>query len=94
MLSLKVWIAIGYHGQTQLPRTVRQPSIPQNQIDIMSDILSIDNRRNAWELSLDIAVSHQTVRHIMKKCLNMRKIAARWAPHQLTEVQEWNRYAH
>ncbi|GFX08459.1 mariner Mos1 transposase [Trichonephila clavipes] len=23
----------------------------------------------------------------------MRKIAASWVPHQLTEVQKWNRYA-
>ncbi|GBO09229.1 hypothetical protein AVEN_18492-1 [Araneus ventricosus] len=35
---------------------------------------------------------HTTVLHILKECLGMRKIASRWVPHDLTEMQKWLRY--
>ncbi|XP_035218137.1 uncharacterized protein LOC118191444 [Stegodyphus dumicola] len=71
----------------------RRPSIPQEQIDILSGLLTIDRRWTVRELSLEVGLSHQTVWRIMKKSLNMRKIASRWVPHRLTEVQKWYRYA-
>ena len=37
-------------------------------------------------------MSHTTVLHIHKERLHMRKIASRWVPHSLTEIQKWQRY--
>ncbi|GFV29201.1 hypothetical protein TNCV_4602331 [Trichonephila clavipes] len=31
--------------------------------------------------------------HLMKKCLNIWKIAILWVPHQLTEVRKWHQYS-
>jgi len=33
-----------------------------------------------------------TVLHILKERLHMSKIASRWVPHSLTEIQKWQRY--
>ena len=30
--------------------------------------------------------------HVLKKQLQMRKIASKWVPHDLTEEQKWLRY--
>ena len=34
----------------------------------------------------------ETVRRILHKDLQMRKICAKWVPHHLTELQKWTRY--
>ena len=41
--------------------------------------------RQDWRIRL-------TVLHILKERLGMRKIASRWVPHDLTEMQKWLRY--
>ncbi|GFT29491.1 HTH_48 domain-containing protein [Trichonephila clavipes] len=61
-------------------------SIPQDQIDILSGFLYIDRRWTVRELSLEVSLSQQMVWYMIKKFLKMRKIAGRFAPHQLTEV--------
>ncbi|GFX84645.1 uncharacterized protein TNCV_724531 [Trichonephila clavipes] len=70
-----------------------QPSIPQDQIDILSNLLSKDRQWVLRELSLEVGLSHQKVWYIIKKCQNVEEIAVRWVPHQLTEVQKWRGYA-
>ncbi|GFW48734.1 hypothetical protein TNCV_4243141 [Trichonephila clavipes] len=60
----------------------------QDRVHYLSDLLSVDRRWIVQELSSEIVICHQTLCHMMKKCLNMRKIAVGWVPHQLTEVQK------
>ncbi|XP_035213421.1 protein GVQW3-like [Stegodyphus dumicola] len=74
----------GRNETADLQRTGR-PSIPQEQIDILSSLLTIDRRWTFRELSLEVGLSHQTVWRIMKNnSLNMRKIASRWVPNRQT----------
>ncbi|GFQ92101.1 hypothetical protein TNCT_177311 [Trichonephila clavata] len=67
-----------------------RPSIPQDQIDTLGGLISIERRWTIRELSFEIGLSHQTVCHIIKKCLNMREIAALRVPQQLIEIQKWH----
>ncbi|GFQ69059.1 hypothetical protein TNCT_701451 [Trichonephila clavata] len=61
-----------------------QPSIPQNQIDILSGLLFADRRWIVPELSLVVDLSHQKgVAHNEEISGHMRKIVAGWVPHQL-----------
>ncbi|GFU71062.1 hypothetical protein TNCV_1215881 [Trichonephila clavipes] len=47
---------------------------PQDQIDILSGFFSMDHRCTVRKLPEEVGLSHQTVWHIMKKCLNRKKI--------------------
>ncbi|GBL95670.1 hypothetical protein AVEN_100221-1 [Araneus ventricosus] len=40
----------------------------------------------------ETGLAHTTVLHILKEVLGMRKIASRWVPYDLTEMQKWLRY--
>ncbi|GBL90081.1 hypothetical protein AVEN_135444-1 [Araneus ventricosus] len=51
-----------------------------------------DRRHTIRELSRETGLAHTTVFHILKEHLGMRKIASRWVPHDLTEMQKWLRY--
>ncbi|PNF23867.1 hypothetical protein B7P43_G13737 [Cryptotermes secundus] len=44
------------------------------------------------ELAQETGLAYTTVLHILKECLGMRKIASRWVPHDLMEMQKWLRY--
>jgi len=43
-------------------------------------------------LACETGFSHTTDLHILKERLHMRKIASRWVPHSLTEIQKWQPY--
>ncbi|GFY57148.1 histone-lysine N-methyltransferase SETMAR [Trichonephila inaurata madagascariensis] len=45
------------------------------------------------ELQKASGTQNRTVHRILRNELHLRKIAARWVPHALTEVQRWLRYA-
>ena len=58
----------------------------------MVALLETDRRWTIRELACETGFSHTTVLHILKERLHMRKIASRWVPHSLTEIQKWQRY--
>ncbi|PSN53367.1 hypothetical protein C0J52_03804 [Blattella germanica] len=43
-------------------------------------------------LATETGIDQATVLTILRHDLYMRKIAAKWVPHTLTEQQKWNRY--
>ena len=45
------------------------------------------------ELAAEFGVCHKTVLHILHDILRYRKLPARWIPHEISEVQQWHRYA-
>lgn len=69
-----------------------RPSIPQDHIDIVSGLLLIDHLRIVQELSVEVGLSHQTMWHIINKCLNI-KILPLWIPRRHTYIQKWHRHA-
>ena len=42
---------------------------------------------------MEVGVYYKTVLHILHGILGYRKLAARWIPHEISEVQHWHRYA-
>ena len=44
------------------------------------------------ELQAHTGIDQATVHKILREDLHMRKIAAKWVPHALTEQQKWCRY--
>ncbi|GFV96365.1 hypothetical protein TNCV_2869431 [Trichonephila clavipes] len=66
----------GRNETADLQRTGR-PSIPQDQAEILSDLLSINRQWTDRELSLEVGLrASNDVEHKEKKNLNRRKIAA------------------
>ncbi|GFV65039.1 hypothetical protein TNCV_4670701 [Trichonephila clavipes] len=51
--------------------------IPEDEFDTHSGLLSTDRPRAFWELFIEVGFRHQSAWHIIKKYLNMRKIAVR-----------------
>ncbi|GFQ73677.1 uncharacterized protein TNCT_366371 [Trichonephila clavata] len=52
-----------------------------------------DRRWKLLELERANGIEKRTVHRILRNEQHLRKIAARWVPHALTEVQRWLRYA-
>ncbi|GBN06943.1 hypothetical protein AVEN_8299-1 [Araneus ventricosus] len=57
----------------------------------LATLLDSDRRHTICELARETGLAHTTVLHILKERLGMRKIASRWAPHDMTEMQKWLR---
>jgi hypothetical protein len=69
------------------------PSISDDQIELVRGLLAVDRCWTVRELSIEVGLSDQTMWHILKNKLHMRKIAACWVPHNLTDAQKWHRCA-
>jgi histone-lysine N-methyltransferase SETMAR len=60
-------------------------------ISAVSKLLEEDRRLTCEEIAYELGISHGTVVTIMTKKLNMRRVVARWVPHQLSESEKLNR---
>ena len=49
-------------------------------------------RWTARELIAEVGVCHRTVLYILHDILCYRKLAARWTPYEISEVQQWHLY--
>ena len=54
--------------------------------------LEDDRRWSLQKLQAHTCIDQATVHKILREDLHMRKIAAKWVPHALTEQQKWCRY--
>ena len=50
-----------------------------------------DRRRSLQELQAHTGIDQATVHKILREDLHMRKIAAKWVTHALSEQQKWCR---
>ena len=64
-----------------------RPSVSEEEVYALTALLDSDRRHMIRELARETGLEHKTVLHILKKRLGMRKIASRWVPHDLTEMQ-------
>jgi hypothetical protein len=89
------WVSTFRSGQYELEYLAHTGRlfISDEQVELVRGLLVIDHRWTVPELSIKVGLSHQTGLHILKNKLHMRKIAARWVPHNLTEAQKWHRHA-
>ena len=81
----------GRQNATDQPRPER-PSATEAQVSSVATLLEKDRRWTIRELACETGLSHMTFLYILKERLHMRKIASRWVPHSLTEIQKWQRY--
>ena len=90
------WAATFQHGriaranmhQTGRPRTERTDAARA----VIAQCLEDDRQWSQQELQAHTGIDQATVHKILREDLNMRKIAAKWVPHALTEQQKWCRY--
>ena len=69
-----------------------RPSVSEEEVYALTALLDSDRCHTIRELARETGLAHMTVLHILKERLGMRKIASRWVPHDLTEMQKWLRY--
>ena len=75
---------------------MRRTGRPKLRIDVaravIAQCLEDDRRWYLLELQAHTGIDQATVHKILREVLRMRKIAAKWVPHALTEQQKWCRY--
>ena len=74
--------------RTGRPRTVRTDVARA----VIAQCLEDDRRWSVQELQTLTGIDKAIVHKILREDLHMRKIAAKWVPHALTEQQTWCRY--
>jgi len=77
----------GRQNATDQPRP-GPPSATEGQVTSLATLLETDRRWTIRELACETGLSHTPVLHILKERLHVRKIASRWVPYSLTEIQK------
>ena len=61
-----------------------------------NSVVSQASCRMVWtllELQAEIGIEKRTIYKILREDYHLRKIALKWVPHALTEVEKWTQYA-
>ncbi|KAG8225422.1 hypothetical protein J437_LFUL004243 [Ladona fulva] len=87
------WVKAFNEGQQTVADMHRagRPSVSE-EVHTVAALVDIDRSQTIRELAHETGLAHTTVLRILKERLGMRKIASRWVPHELTEMQKWMRY--
>ncbi|PSN44013.1 hypothetical protein C0J52_17227 [Blattella germanica] len=94
--QIKQWFNRFKNGRTSVERDER-PGRPQTarnaeNVQNVNALVLADRNSTIRQLANDTRLAPSTVLKILKKHLQMRKIASRWVPHDLTEEHKWLRY--
>ena len=89
------WIDEFKKGKTDVeikhsPGRPVEATAPEN-VDKMQELLKTDRRLTCEELAREVGVSRGSAHTILTSDLNMRRIAARWVPHCLSDDQKTDR---
>ncbi|PNF35582.1 hypothetical protein B7P43_G02399 [Cryptotermes secundus] len=89
------WVKLFREGRdaVQASRHSGRPHVDNHTIQLLASLMDVDRRWAVRELAAEVGVCHKTVLHILHDILGYCKIAARWVPHTMSEVQQWQRYA-
>ena len=68
-----------------------RPYVQNSIFQLISFLLDADRRPS--ELGVEVGVRHKTVLHILHDILIYRKPATLWKTHEISDVQQWHRYA-
>ena len=74
--------------RTRRPRTVHTDLA----CVVIAQCLEDDRRWSLQESQAHTSIDQATVHKILREDVNMRKFAAKWVPHALTEQHKWCRY--
>lgn len=79
----------GYDSINDAPKCGRLRSVTsKNMVEKVHEIVKSDARLTIEQISKSVGMSAASVFRILKRDLKMRRIAARWIPHLLTEEQK------
>jgi histone-lysine N-methyltransferase SETMAR len=85
------WIARFKSGNLDIldePHTGRIPSSTGTfYVEKVKELIDTDRRYTCEEIASHVGISSGSAHTILTRCLKMRKIAARWVPHFLNDVQ-------
>jgi hypothetical protein len=89
------WVKFSREGRDAIQDSRRsgRPHIDNHTIQLLASLLDVDRPWAAWEIAAEVGICHKTVLHILHDILGYRKISARWVPHTMSEVQQWQSYA-
>ena len=62
--------------------------VDKNTVHLLASPWNSDRRWTANEVAAEVGVCHKTVLHILHDILGYRKLAARWIPHEISEMQQ------
>lgn len=87
--TVKRWFArfkLGLFDLDDQPSTGRPiSSITDRTIALVKQMVDEDRRVTVQEIEKEVGIAHSTVLKILHDELKMRKLCARWVPHQLSE---------
>ena len=94
VVSSRIWSM----SQNCAPHSARHFGLPQtcSASDTIWRTTQLNSLLPCWTargLAAEVGVCHKTVLHILHDILGYRKLAARWIPREISEVQQWHRYA-
>lgn len=81
----------GRDNVSHMPRS-GHPPVSENDVQTVSALVEADRNCTIRELAADTGLALSTLHRILKIRLRMRKIASRWVPHELLEMQKFLRY--
>src|SRR5258705_9343629 len=95
--TVQRWVAAFKKGRTSAEK-MGGPGRPRTcanakHVTAVRNLLKHDRRWTCTEVANQVGISNKAAHTILTKKLRLRKIAAKWIPHSLTEVQKWHRYA-
>ena len=64
-----------------------------NAVQFFASLLDADRRWTTREVTAEVGIWHKSVLHILHDILGYLKLVARWIPHEISDVQQWHRYA-
>ncbi|KFM56801.1 hypothetical protein X975_13857, partial [Stegodyphus mimosarum] len=85
------WVKAFNEGRQNVADMLRpgRPIVSDADVQVVAALMDSDSRQTIHQLAGQTGLAYRNVLHIMKERLSMRKIASRWVPHQLTEMQKW-----
>ncbi|PNF31690.1 hypothetical protein B7P43_G14035, partial [Cryptotermes secundus] len=89
------WVKLFREGRDAIRDSRRsgRPHVDSHTIQLFASLLDVNHRWAVWELAAEVGVYQKAVFHILYDILGYRKIAVRWVPHTMSEVQPRQRYA-
>ncbi|GFV58724.1 HTH_48 domain-containing protein [Trichonephila clavipes] len=81
------WVNEGRQNMADMHRPGR-PSVSKAKVHAVAALIDSDRLQTICELAQQTGFAHPTVLPILKERLGMRKIASRWVPHHLVEMQK------
>ena len=67
--------------------------VENHTVQLLASLLDADRRWTVRELAAEVGVCYKTVLHIVHGILSYCKLAVSWILHEISEMQQWHRYA-